>query len=50
VEAPFAVYQTGGRQHVEVGMEVEVVPESLHGGDGGELSIRQLEPRTHPIT
>ena len=38
VEAPFAVYQNGGRQHVEVGMVVEVVPESLHGGAKTSLS------------
>ena len=50
VEAPLPIHQPGGGEHVEVGMEVEVVPESLHGGDGGELSIRQLESRPHPIS
>ena len=49
VEAPLSIHQTGGRQHVEVGMEVEVVPESLNGGDGGELTVGQLKPRPHPV-
>lgn len=50
VEAPRPIHQPGGGEHVEVRMKIQVVPEGLHGGDGRKLSIRQLKPRTHPIT
>lgn len=50
VEAPLSVHQPRGGEDVEVGMKIEIVPESLHGGDGGELAIGQLESGLHPIT
>jgi len=30
-------------------MEVQVVAEGLHGGDGGEVPVGQLESRPHPV-
>jgi uncharacterized MAPEG superfamily protein len=30
-------------------MKIQVVPEGLHGGDGGELALGQLEPDPHPV-
>jgi len=49
VEAPLAVHESGGREDVEMRMEVQVVAEGLHGGDGGDASIRQPESSPHPV-
>ena len=34
---------------MEVGMEIEIITEGLHGGNGAELSVGQLKPRAHPV-
>ena len=34
---------------MEMRAEIEVVSEGLHGGDGGELIVGQLEAQTHSI-
>jgi hypothetical protein len=31
-------------------MEIEIIAEGLHGGNGGELSVGQIKPRPHPVT
>ena len=49
VEAAQAVVEAGGGEDVEVGVEDEVVAEGLHGGDGGELSIGEVEAGAEPV-
>ena len=49
VEAAFAVDEPGGGEDVEVGVEDEVVAEGLHGGDGGELAVGEVEAGAHPV-
>jgi len=49
VKPSIPIHQAGGGKDMEMGMEVQVIAECLHGGDGGELSIRQIEPCAHPV-
>ena len=49
MEAPLAVHQPRGGEDVEVGVKVEVVAEGLHGGDGGDLPVGQIEALSHPV-
>jgi hypothetical protein len=30
-------------------MEIEIIAEGLHGGNGGRLPVRQIKPRPHPV-
>jgi len=32
-----------------MGMEIEIIAEGLHGGNGVELPVRQAKPRAHPV-
>ena len=49
VKAPVAIDHAGSGEDMKVGMEVQVIAEGLHGGDGSKLSVRQVEPSTHPF-
>ena len=49
METPLAVNESGGGEDVKVGMEVQIVAECLHRGDGGEPAIGQFQPRPHPV-
>jgi hypothetical protein len=49
MKATLAVVETGGGQDVEVGMEDEVVAESLHRGNSGELAVGKVEAGPEPI-
>jgi hypothetical protein len=49
VKASIPIHQSGRGENMEMGMEVQVVAKSLHGGDGGELSIRQVKADAHPV-
>jgi hypothetical protein len=49
VESPLAVNESRGGEDVKVGMEVQIVAECLHRGDGGEPAIGQFQPRPHPV-
>jgi len=44
VKASVAIDQARSGEDVEMRMEVQIIAKGLHGGDGGELSIRQIEP------
>ena len=49
VEASLSIHQPGGCEDVEMRVEVQVIAESLHGGDGGELAIGQVKSDPHPV-
>jgi len=49
VEVPLLIDEPGSSEDVEMRMEIEVVAERLHGGNGGELPVGQLKPRPHPV-
>jgi hypothetical protein len=49
MKSTLAVVETGGGEDVEVRMKDEVVAESLHGGDGCELAVREVETGPEPV-
>ena len=49
VEPVVFVDESGGGENMNVGVKAKVVAEGLRGGDGGELSVGQIESEAHPV-
>jgi hypothetical protein len=49
VEATFFIHQPASGEDMQMGMEDQVVTKGLHGGNRGELTIREIQTNPHPV-